>query len=72
MVATLAVLIPLPWRTPWATILIVALAPLAIVPKLQLTVVEPLQLPAVVLTETSFRKLGNVSVITALLAMPGP
>src|SRR5262245_31842708 len=50
----------------------VALAPLASVPRLQVTVVEPLQVPWLAVADTKLTVAGSVSVRETLSAAPGP
>ena len=55
-----------------ATMVTVALAPLARVPRLQVTVVLPEQVPTLGLAETNMVPAGSASVTTTLLAASGP
>ena len=74
---TLAVLVIFPATVGVTTIVTVAVVPLAILPRLQVTVpVWPasgvLQLPWVDVAETNFTLVGSVSVIPTLVAVSGP
>src|SRR5437773_11921065 len=69
---TLAVLLRLPAVVGVTTSVIVAEAPLAKVPRLQVIVLVPLQLPWVDVTETRMTSDGNVSSIFTPVAVEGP
>ena len=55
-----------------ATIVIVALWPLVIVPRVHVTVVVPEQVPSDVAEETNVTPAGNASVIATFAALIGP
>lgn len=56
----------------WTTMLTVALAPLLMVPRWQITTVEPLQLPLLEVAETRDAEVGRLSVIVTPVAAWGP
>ena len=69
---TLAVLVRVPALSGWTTIVIVALAPLASPPRLQLTVVVPEHEPWLGVAETKVRPAGRTSVRVTPVAALGP
>jgi len=73
LLATLAVLVIVPAVLGVTMIVMVALAPLASVPRLQVTVLpDRLQLPWLDVTETNVTLDGSVSLTLTFVAVPGP
>ena len=68
----LAVLLNCPVACGTQTMLTVAALPLARVPRLQVTVVVPLQVPCVGVAETKVTPAGNGSVTVTFVAGEGP
>jgi hypothetical protein len=69
---TLAVLVFVPALVGVTTIVTVAEAPLARLPRLQVTMLVPLQLPWLGVADTKATPVGNVSVIVTPVAVAGP
>lgn len=69
---TLAELVSVPVTVGFTVIVTVALAPLARLPRVQVTVVVPLQLPWVAEAETKVAVLGSGSVTVTPVAAAGP
>jgi hypothetical protein len=73
LLATLAVLVIVPAALGVTTMVMVALAPLVSVPRLQVTVLpDRLQLPWLDEEETNVTLDGRVSVTLTFVAVPGP
>ncbi len=64
------VIVPATWPVPW--MVMVAVAPLGIVPRLQVTVVVPLQEPCVGVAVASVKLAGRGSVTVTPVAVLGP
>ena len=72
LAATVTLFTRLPLLIDSTSIVTVALALASMVPRLQVTVDEPLQLPCVVAEDTWLNPEGSVSTITTLVDVDGP
>ena len=72
LLVTLAVLSNTPAVDAVTVSVMVALQPGSSVPRLQVTVVEPVQLPRLVVAEANVRSVGSTSVMTTSVAVAGP